>query len=212
MKKLAILLVISIIALVGCSMIDQADAEKVVQGIGELVDKGNAINDSLAAEADLQALNQAIDELNNSLEKGKVDQQAVKKVLDQLAKQKAASEKERKGLQEIHNKIPGIKAQIAQLSEERKKLASQALTDLQTLTENELKLKDLEIQMFDLNITYYETIGKGEQPADDHYEQLEAESKKMDSQLEADLKRFNDSWNALHKDVRGEETKKPSGE
>ncbi|MFC7439726.1 hypothetical protein [Laceyella putida] len=212
MKKLAIVLVISLLSLVGCSILDQADAEKVVQGISELVDKGNALNNSLSASADNMALDTAINTLNLSLEQGKVDQKALKKVLDEMNKQKAASEKERKGLQEIASKIPGVRAQTANLSEERKKLADQALADLQTLTDNELKLKDLEIEMFELNLKYYEAIGKGKEPAEDNYEQLEAESKKMDSQLESDLKKFNDSWNAFHKDVLGEDTKKPIGE
>jgi CRISPR/Cas system CSM-associated protein Csm2 small subunit len=212
MKRIAIVLVISLLSLVGCSIMDQADAEKVVLEISKLVDKGNALSNRLSASVDNVAMDTAVNTLNISLQNGNVDKEALNKVLELTKKQKESSEKERKGLQEIKAQIPAVQAKTANLSENRKKMADQTLADLQTLTENELKMKDIEIEMFELNLKYYEAIGQGKEPAEDNYEQLEGESKKLQTQLESDLKKFNDSWNAFHKDVRGTDTKKPIGE
>lgn len=215
MKKLLIMLAVSLLSLVGCNeaknvVKQELTLQQAVEQIGTIVDKRNALDSKIEKSKEAANLEKLIEEFDQSLDSGNIDKKKVEQILNKSTK--------------IQQLFADSKSESEKMESEAKKMAETMKNKLpkeeeatvQKTFDQLLKLISIDVNHMDSNLKYFkelnqvfEDIKKEKEPADEKLLQLETESENLQKKVNEQVKQFNQIWNSLHNQTRGTDLQNP---
>ncbi|SFI83424.1 YkyA family protein [Thermoflavimicrobium dichotomicum] len=201
MKKVLTLL-LSVFLLSGCSLFkDYYNADQLVAEMEKLVTQENK-NDSIINKAtDLR--NQVINDLNAMKEP---DQSKISDLSGKIEEAKKLLPQYKEEVKKIQSHFSDLKSKSARLEDENiKKMAETFINDFMKTTETELKYIEVFEKVLASDEEYMKDLKNGKETKDNQ-SQLD-ELNKLHTQLQDEIKQFNESWNQFVQSTTGQEVK-----
>lgn len=203
----------------GCNLFSD-EVKKVVNDKVDTVQKGNQkdliqdIDDILGERESVYAkMRPALDgttiknlknefiQAKQQLDKTKQSTLA-KAISEQNVKLKTNFEKRMSELEALKKQALALKKQ----PNAKDPLAKKAVTELVALLDKEILADGVLVQMYDLDVAYYNSIALGTKPIADNWSSLKQQQQSLEQEAKTTLAMFNQSWDDFHFKVTGKHT------
>lgn len=215
MKK-KLLMIISSALLVtgfttGCSLIESAtntvkdgyNSETMLKDMDRLVTQENK-NDEI-----LQQGVQKFEDAN--LDDPNLKPEQLKQAAQKLEEAKKKVDEYKTAVTKVQQDFTDVKAKAGKITDEKlKKLADQFTADFEISLKTELQFADKYNEFIQNNIEQINAVVAGKDIPKDNTEQLFNELDKLNKQLQDQVKKFNDSYNTISKEVTGQGIQDPN--
>lgn len=210
MRNVLVLSIFCFFFLLGCSHVKEAIEQEItlqsaVDQIGVIVDKRNSIESRAEKSQLMKTYDESLEALNRSLEEGNIDQVLIDQLLennDKILKESASIHKE---LQTIESESRKLKTKLAnQLSKEDDVVVQRTLDQLIQLVSAEVAYYKTTLTFYQETAQFFKDMKAGKVPNEEKVNQLEEKLIEQEKKLDQYVDTFNQTWNQLHKNARGE--------
>lgn len=211
MKKLLVLTISCLLLLVGCNDIknvatQEFTIQQAVDQISSIVDKRNNFETKIQNSPLTKAYDESITNFEKSMDSGDTSLKGIDQILANSEKVKKELAASKVTLQEFETEAQKMKTTLkSKLSKEDNVAVQKTLDHLVLLVTTEMKYIDTSIKTYKELDKMYIDIKNDKVPVEEPVVQVEKEMANAEKQLDETVNVFNQSWNALHKNVRGAE-------
>lgn len=209
MRRMIIFPLLFLFALTGCVEVKDAvqqelTIQQAVERISKIVDKRNGFQTQIDQSPEVLKYESLTEQFDQSLQMENPDMHLVDQIIVESAKIQNTLKGSKVTLQEVDVQAKEMKTSLTgKLSPEDHTAVQKTLDDLIHLITSERIYTDILLKQYKMLDQQYMDIKNAKESSKKDMIQIETELLEAEKKLDQQVNAFNESWNAIHKDVHG---------